>query len=92
MHTLGLTLEVYYRHREQTINIPMRLDVGDDVTSIADIMAFAHNRINEVMTDNREPHMLIVDERYNYHCLYKEDIQAVNIYAPDQESITWGPK
>lgn len=90
VHTMSLNLEVYLKGRADPLFWPMRIDVSEDVTEVGDIMLFAYNRIREILNDISEPHLLLIDERFSYHVIMKEDIQAFSIGAPDQSSITWG--
>lgn len=85
-HTITVNVEVYVHDREMPLNWPLRLDVPETMVDMSDIMSSAFERVRTVL----EPHIVLVDERASHHLVYKKDIQALSLQAPDESQITWG--
>lgn len=89
-HGLNMMLEVYVLNRTDPLIWPMRMEINRKVTKVEQVMDFAYAHINAILDSRSEDHILLVDDRYNHHLIFRDQVQVVSIQAPDQSSIPWG--
>lgn len=73
--------------KEEPLHWPMGLSITEEVKTIAHIMDFAHDRLEELLGKQRW--MTITDTRQNHYILMLDKVTAIAVLAPDPESIPW---
>lgn len=84
---LSIYLEFYVMGKEEPLHWPMALSVTEEVTSVEQVMSFAHDKLEELL--GKQKRMTITDERKNHYILMLDKVTAIAVLAPDPESIPW---
>lgn len=88
---INMTFEVYLKHRESPVNVnatfEIRKEVLKDGSELESLMQVAANHILSTIDVVAEHRLIFSDERFNKMFFMTDEIQAVSILAPDEETI-----
>lgn len=84
---VSLMAEFTLRDREQTLHVPLKVNVHQDWSeqaSVHDLMNIAAEMILEPIDTVGQHRLVLTDTRHSKYIVFLDEVQAILIHAPDQ--------
>lgn len=81
---VDFTVEIYLKNRTDPIHYFMTVGIPPVIETVAQLMQWAYSEIMSDVDSRSAAFLTFEDLRHNHFTVVLQEIQAVNILAPDQ--------